>query len=148
MIGTLTSLIGEGDAVRSYVSEQLEAAQYFCDQKGLPKQMSQAILTHTRYHCKHNYIFDEDAVLKHLPPYLQMDISYYVAKKALNDIDFFRDISPMVRGSIALKMKSISCNAGYKLYKKGDLAQQIYIQRTGFATMITQKKNAESGELE
>merc|ERR1712176_1732628 len=116
MIGTLTSLIGEGDAVRTYVAEQLEAAQYFCDQKGLPKQMRQAILTHTRYHCKHNYIFDEDKVLDHLPPYLRMDISYYVAKKAFQDLDFFSMLTPMDRGSIALKMKSISCNQGYKLF--------------------------------
>jgi len=38
-------------------------------------------------------------------------------------------------------MKSISCNAGYKLYQEGDLAQQLYIQRTGFSTKITKKKD-------
>merc|ERR1711971_52108 len=65
-LGSITIMVMEGDAVHSYVEDQLEAAQHFCDQKTLPPLMRQAILTHTKYHCRNNYVFDEEAVLEHL----------------------------------------------------------------------------------
>ena len=75
-----------------------------------------------------------------------MDVSCFVANGVLSNLDFFNKkiIDPHVVGTIALKMRSISCNAGYKLYKKGDLSHQIYIQRTGVADQYVKKgKNKE-----
>eukprot|EP01083_Nonionella_stella_P131742 400458_1 len=146
-IGTLTTLLGEGDGISSYKLHRMEAAQHFCERKKLPPEMAQAILTHTRYHCNYNYVFDEKEVLNTLPPYLQMDVSFYVARRLLNSLDFLDNkiVDPVIRGSIAMKMKSISCNNGYKLFQKGDIAQQIYIQRTGIATQVSKDTNRRSG---
>ncbi len=57
-----------------------------------------------------------------------MDVSLYISNKYLENLDFFcnKFIDPYVRGLIALKMKSISCNKGYKLFAKGDIAEKIY----------------------
>ena len=121
----------------------MEEAQHFCDKKKLPQEMARAVLTHTRYHCNYNCIFDEQSVLNNLPPYLQMDINLHISKTImLNKIDFFseRILDQQVRGSIAIKMRSISCNNGYKLFRKGDLAKEIYIQRTGKSMLLTTSK--------
>ena len=53
-IGTLTSLITEGDRIKSVEIQKLEEAQAFCDQKKLPRELSRAVLTHIRYHCGYN----------------------------------------------------------------------------------------------
>eukprot|EP01083_Nonionella_stella_P290192 987500_1 len=133
-VGTITSLITEGDKVSSSIMNKLEDAQHFCQQKKLPSNMSRAVLTHTRYHCNHNYVLgDEQDVLSNLPSYLAMDVSLYISRKYLENLDFFGNdfIDPYIRGLIALKIKSISCNKGYKLFVKGDVAEKLYIQRIG-----------------
>ncbi len=57
-VGTLTVLITEGDKIKSYELEKLEEAQSFCEKKKLPKELTRGILTHIRYHCTYNYVFD------------------------------------------------------------------------------------------
>lgn len=134
-IGTLTSLITEGDRIKSLKYQKLEEAQAFCDQKKLPRELSRAIYTHLRYHCGYNYLFDSEELISSLPPYLQNDIHSFLAQSILMQLDFFEPISKAQRiqilGQIALKMRSISCNENYCLYQKGDRAKEIYIQRTG-----------------
>ena len=83
-VGTLTVLITEGDKIKSYELEKLEEAQSFCEKKKLPKELTRAILTHIRYHCNYNYVFDESELISSLPPYLQNDIHSFLAPSKMN----------------------------------------------------------------
>ena len=134
-ISTLTNLISEGDKISSYESDKLEEAHSFCQRKKLPKEMTHAILTHIRYHCSYNYLFDESELLNILPAYLQHDIHAYCAKQFLLNLPIFSKLPVSVIGLIALKTKSISCNQSYKLYDVNDMAKEFYIQRTGKSIM-------------
>eukprot|EP01084_Bolivina_argentea_P255387 429528_1 len=134
-IGTLTVLITDGDKDKAYESARLHEAQSFCEIKKLPKELTRAILTHVRYHCQYNYVFNSNDLIKSLPPYLQTDIHKYLSRVILSQIDIFKNLNKSILGQIALKMRSISCNEDYELFKLGDKAQGIYIQRTGVATM-------------
>ncbi len=90
-VGTITSLIVEGDKVSSTIISKVEDAQHFCQQKQLPRDMTLAVLTHTRYHCQQNYVLgDESDVLNCLPSYLAMDVSTYISRKYLENLDFVR----------------------------------------------------------
>eukprot|EP01083_Nonionella_stella_P000797 2284_1 len=142
-IGTLTTLISEGDRISSEIMSKMEEAQHFCDKKKLPHEMTRAVLTHTRYHCNYNCILNEQSVLAKLPPYLQTEISLHVYKTLmLSKIDFFNEsiLDPVVRGAIAIRMRSMSCNNNFRLFKKGDLAKQIYVQRTGRSIHLIETK--------
>eukprot|EP01084_Bolivina_argentea_P255386 429527_1 len=143
-IGTLTALITEGDKIKSYELEKLEEAQSFCEKKKLPKELTRAILTHIRYHCNYNYVFDESELLNMLPSYLQHDIQHYVSKQFLLSLQIFRNeyikLPNFIIGLIALNTKSISCNQWFKLYDSGDIAKEIYIQRTG-RSILKDKNN-------
>ena len=70
-IGAVGSLLAEGDRMRIERNENVERAQQFCAAKKLPKDLAHAVLTHTKYHCKHNFLFDEMMVLDNLPSYLR-----------------------------------------------------------------------------
>ena len=140
-IGTLTALITEGDKVKLFKDEKLEEAQFFCDQKRLPQSLARAVMTHTRYHCDYNYVFDESDLLYSLPPQLRDEIQHYLGRNILYQIDFFKGIDECVLGEMSLRMRSISCNEGYDLFKKGDRGKHIYIQRTGTSVL----KNAKRG---
>ena len=74
-IGAVGSLLAEGDRVRAERNEKVEQAQQFCAAKKLPKDLAHAIVTHTKYHCKHNFLFDEMMVLENLPSYLRYVIN-------------------------------------------------------------------------
>eukprot|EP01084_Bolivina_argentea_P011041 20633_1 len=82
-ISTLTALITQGDKIKVYEYDKIEEAQSFCERKKLPKELTHAILTHIRYHCRYNYLFDESEILNILPPYLQHDIHTYASKQFL-----------------------------------------------------------------
>ena len=135
-IGNVTSLITEGDRIQSVKLQKLEEAKSFIDQKKLSRDLSRAILTHIRYHCRYNYVFDEGDLISSLPPNLRNEIHCKLAQSILSQLDFFESFtksnsSLQTLGQIALKMRSISCNEGHFLFSKGDRAKEIYIQRTG-----------------
>eukprot|EP01083_Nonionella_stella_P029364 80845_1 len=142
-VGTLTVFITEGDKIKSFQSDKLEEAQSFCEKKKLPKELTRAVLTHIRYHCTYNYVFDENELLSLLPAYLQHDIHSYVAKQFLLQLKIFQNeyihLSNFIIGLIAVQCKSISCNQSYKLYDVGDIAKEFYIQRTGQSLMYDKK---------
>ena len=60
-----------------------------------------------------------------------MDVSAYVAKQVLRKLPIFDVLDSHTIGLIALKMKKISCNAGYKLFHANDAAREMYILRSG-----------------
>ena len=141
LIGAVGSLLADGDRVRVKSNEQIDQAYQFCISKNLPKDLTHAIITHTRYHCKNNFMFDEMSVLDNLPEYLQMDVSAYIGKQILKQIGIFsKHIDSYTMGLIALKMKSVSCNAGYKLFQTNDIGNKIYIQRSGKALLKYKSK--------
>ena len=70
-VGAVGTLLADGDRIRAERNQKIEEAQQFCVSKKLPKDLSHAIITHTKYHCKHNYLFDESSVLQCLPLYLR-----------------------------------------------------------------------------
>ncbi len=117
----------------------MEEAQSFCDKKKLPRELTRAILTHVRYHCNYNYVFDENELLNMLPEYLQHDIHAHVGKQFLLQLKIFQNeyihLPEFIIGLIAVKSKSISCNQWFKLYDVGDIAKEFYIQRTGVSAM-------------
>ena len=76
-IGAVSSLLAEGDRVRAERLEKIEQAQQFCGAKKIPKELAHAILTHTKYYCKHNFLFDEMTVLDNLPSYLRYEKIVY-----------------------------------------------------------------------
>lgn len=137
-IGNITSLVTEGDRIKAVKVQKMEEAQAFCDHKKLPRELARAILSHIRYHCGYNYVFDEADLIETLPPYLQNDIHSYLGQFVLWQLDFLKSLrrsSSQILGQIALKMQSVSCNEGYCLFSRGNRAKEFYIQRTGDATV-------------
>ena len=130
-VGTLTALITEGDKIEQYQLEKLEEAQSFCEKKKLPKELTRAILSHIRYHCRYNYVFDEAEMLSILPSYLQHDINTFTSQQLLLSLSIFESLPPFIVGAIAVKTRSVSCYKDYSLFSPGDMAKALYIQRTG-----------------
>jgi len=135
-IGNVTSLITEGDRVRSAKLQKLEEAKAFIHQKNLSPKLSRAILSNIRYHCRYNYVFNETDLFDSLPLSLQNEIHEKMAKSMLSQLEFFKSFTKSksalrTLGQIAAKTRSISCPEGECLFTKGDRAKEIYIQRTG-----------------
>ena len=134
LIGLATYLVTEGDHVKKLQDEELKNALMFCEHHDLSDKLYHAVEAHIRYHHTYNYVLcdAENEVLKNLPKHLRKDIELEIAGKTLKDIDFLNEFLPLpLIGQIAIKMRSISCNAGHYLYKKNDIGNEMYIQRTG-----------------
>ena len=78
LVGALGALLADGDRVKLEVSEKIEQAHQFCVSKKLPHDLAHAVLTHTKYHCKHNFLFDEMKILNTLPSHLRYVMSLSV----------------------------------------------------------------------
>jgi len=68
-----------------------------------------------------------------LPCFLRREISESIGSKYLSELDLFQGLPSEIVGLIALSMQSISCNRGKSLFRRGDIAKHLYIQRTGVA---------------
>ena len=71
VVSAVGTLLADGDRVRSEQNERIEQANHFCASKRLPKDLAHAVITHTKYHCKYNFLFDEMIVLSYLPRHLR-----------------------------------------------------------------------------
>ena len=80
-------------------------------------------------------MFDEHAILMHLPPFLKNNVSNYMAHEYFGNLSLFSHIHPYVLGLLALKLKSISCNSQHYLFHKSQFGQEIYIVKSGISLM-------------
>lgn len=103
-----------------YELERVEEAQLFCAHHRLPRRLSRAIVSHIRYYCNYNYVFDHERIMASIPTYLQNHVTQHLSQ-SLSELDMFRHLPKQVIGQIALKMTSTSCNSGHTLFKKGML---------------------------
>jgi len=129
-IGVLTTLFEHGDKVKMFELERVEEAQFFCEHHRLPRPLTMAIISHVRYYCNYNYVFNDHTILSSLPTYLQNHI-YSHLSQSLAELDIFKHLPAQVVGAIALRMTSTSCNSGHTLFRKGELSHDFFIQRTG-----------------
>lgn len=69
-----------------------------------------------------------------LPHFLRNEVKDLLAKQSydfLKQIDLFHHLHDRVIGELVLRMESVACNCDKRLYRKGDEANEFYIQRTG-----------------
>ena len=71
---------------------------------------------------------------------IRRDVTTHVGKQILRRIPLFNILDSSTTGLISLRMRSISCNAGYKLFQGGDPAKEIYILRSGKSFLIYDEK--------
>jgi len=112
-------------------AERLEKSSAFCSYFNLPPSLRKAVMIHVNYFNNANYTFDTDAVMDALPPFLQKDIEKYLREKRLKDLDIFKYLPDKIVGKIALKLTTFSCGANKYLCRKNEIANTLFIQRTG-----------------
>eukprot|EP01084_Bolivina_argentea_P127349 225237_1 len=134
-IGTLTTWVAEGDRVRGFEMQKVEEAQAFCRHHKFDRELTRTILTHVRYYCNYNFVFDNQDIIPLLPPFLQRQVNQQIAQRSLSKMDLFKSLPAEIIGQIALTMYSISCNAEKYLFTRGDVAKCMYLQRTGEARL-------------
>jgi len=137
-IGTLTSyLSGDADESKRNETDRVRQARLFCQHHKFDNELTRSVITHIRYHCRTNVqsVCPHEEVLTMLPCFLQREIRERVGLRLLAELDLFRDLPKEVIGQIALEMQSVSCNRGKYLFRRGDVAKHLYIQRTGEAKL-------------
>ena len=134
-IGTFSALIAEGEEHSRAKNDAVTKALLFCHHFNVPEKLQRAIVSHTKYHYLSNYVVSqEDEVMRCLPHFLRNEVKDLLAKQSyefLQQIDLFRHLHDRVIGELVLRMESVACNCDKRLYKKGDEADEFYIQRTG-----------------
>ena len=136
LVGKVTSLVFEGDSEDQYLREKMDEAYSFCTHYGLSNPLIRAITAHIEYSCQYNYIAsDPNDFLKSLPNHLRIKVEKQIASRAIRRIDFLEGLDDTIMGNIRISLKSIGCNAGYKLFSEGDRSSDIYMVRIGCARL-------------
>ena len=116
-LGAVSSLVSEGDAIKSRKRDKLEQTQAFCEHKHLPPDLSRAIMAHSKYHWNHNFLFDSQEVCANLPKHLRIDVHRHLGERYLSKLKFLDHLSLETKGLIALQLNSISCNQGKHVFR-------------------------------
>jgi len=149
LIGLATAYVSEDDSGKQVQNERLHSALLFCEYHALSEATVEAVRAHVKYHHSYNFVVvDAENVLSVLPKHLRTNIESEIASKTLKEIDFLNEFLPLpLIGQIAIKMRSISCNAGHWLYKKNELGDELYIQRTGVSMIYYHHESRSHGNL-
>ena len=116
-IGAVSSLVTEGDQIKTVRQEKLEQTQAFCEHKKLPSDLSRAIIAHTKYHWNHNFLFDSNQVIENLPSYLRTDVNRHLGERFFSNLKFFEHLSLETKGVVSTNLFSISANQGKVLFR-------------------------------
>jgi len=144
LIGAVGSLVAEGDRARSIRVTKYEEAQAFCANKRLPPQLARAIMTHVTYFWKRNFVYDDQDVLQSLPYGIQYDVLKFTGRQMFGDFAPFENLPMTTKGLLALRLKQFSCNKGFPVYRHGDVAKELFIQRTGRSCLVVPFKSKKS----
>eukprot|EP01083_Nonionella_stella_P081253 223714_1 len=135
-IGAVGSLVADGDRVKCAQIQKVEEAQAFCTAKKLPAPVAHALMSHAKYHWERNFVFDDLDVMNALPGYLRRDVGNCLSEKYFSQLSIFDDLSPYIRGLIALRLRCVSCNSGYELFHAQQYGKEMFIQRTGVSYLL------------
>eukprot|EP01084_Bolivina_argentea_P118737 210621_1 len=147
-IGAFSAIVLEGNNIQHTQREAVCRAHSFCNQFQFDEELQRAILSHTKYYYHYNYLTSSnEQVMNCLPLHLQNYIRQKLATRSLKQIDLFKHLSDDVLGNLVLKIKSVACNAGYCLYKKGEIASELYICRKGKSILIADKQVQQNANI-
>ena len=93
-------------------------------------------MSHAKYNWQRNFVFDDMDVMNSLPGYLRRDVGNCLSERYFNQLSIFEDLSPYIRGLIALRLRCVSCNSNYKLFHAQQYGKELFIQRTGVSYLL------------
>ena len=142
-LDTIRNLVSNHDDDKAQIRSKLEKAKKFCQMKKLPSDLSFAVIAHTKYHLKNNLASDDAMdILNNLPKHLKGEVNVHMGgTEILNRFKLFKDLDYETIGLISLKMKSISCNQDYVLFRANEYGNEIYIQRKGTSILYDKHRD-------
>ena len=57
LIGTISSLLNEGDQINKLTEQKMIESQHFCESRNLDIHLTRAVLGHTEYYCESGSLF-------------------------------------------------------------------------------------------
>eukprot|EP01084_Bolivina_argentea_P178942 309260_1 len=97
-------------------------------------------MSHAKYHWTRNFVFDDMDVMHSLPGYLRRDVGNCLSEKYFCNLEIFQDLSPYIRGLIALRLRCVSCNSDYELFHSQQYGKELFIQRSGVSYLLDNNK--------
>ena len=135
----LISVLSEGlrdDPQLKEILKRRKQALAFCSHYDFPPELRKAVCTHVKFFSKHNYNFDRDQIMELLPNHIQKEVWHHLAVNQLQGMDIFKKLERDIVGQIALRMTRKSVGEEQKLFQRGDIGRELYIQRTGKSKII------------
>ena len=135
----LISVLSEGVRDDPQLKEMLKRnkqALAFCSHYDFPAELKNAVYTHAQFYTKHNYNFDREQIMSLLPNHIQKEVWHHLALNQLQGMDIFKKLERDIVGQIALRMTRKSVGEKQKLFQRGDIGRELYIQRAGRSEII------------
>lgn len=143
IIGSLSSLLTNIDSRKAKMSKKLDILNSLSRQFTITKDFHAKLSKAIEYHYRQSTL-EIDEMLQDLPLNLRTQLLIVIYQKLLQNNSFFEQKPSYFVAYVAPLLKPVRFEEGEHIYKKGDLALEMYFIVTGEVAMMTSISEGES----
>lgn len=129
--GIMTSLLLSMDRGGAMYDEHIGAWSEYFRHRGLSPALRRRITRYIHRRYSTRKIFDEQALLSHLPENLRVDINMYLCEELISNVPIFKACRTVVVRALVSKLDNDIYLPGDLVFYKGEPADNLYFISTG-----------------
>lgn len=137
IVGNVSQMVGRLDVGAVRQREQLARIKNYMIEQDLPRKMRMRIERFFEFYYQRTSIFDENRILRDLPPNLRRNVVIHINRKLLRLFrGFFTGVNDELKMALLIALRPSFCQAFSCLYSLGDGATEIYFLQSGSIRIV------------
>ena len=118
LVANIATILANSDIIRTQFVDKIQKINTFMKYKKIPPVMQKAILDYYDYIWKNRKGYDENQILRELPPSLRMKVSIYLNSDLVRKVPILQNASDDLISKIILNLVPVVYMKGDFIFKK------------------------------
>lgn len=138
LVANIATILANSDIIRTQFVDKIQKINTFMKYKKIPPVMQKAILDYYDYIWKNRKGYDENQILRELPPSLRMKVSIYLNSDLVRKVPILQNASDDLISKIILNLVPVVYMKGDFIFKKGDTGHHLYFISKGQVEILAE----------
>ncbi|MBK9502033.1 MAG: cyclic nucleotide-binding domain-containing protein [Leptospiraceae bacterium] len=138
LVANIATILANSDIVRTQFVDKIQKINTFMKYKKLPSDMQKNILDYYDYIWKNRKGYDENQILRELPPSLRMKVSIYLNSDLVRKVPILKNASDDLISKIIVNLVPVVYMKGDFIFRKGDTGHNLYFISKGQVEILAE----------
>ena len=138
LVANIASILANSDIIRAQFVDKIQKINTFMKYKKIPVEMQKDILNYYDYIWKNRKGYDENQILRELPPSLRMKVSIYLNSDLVRKVPILKNASDDLIAKIILNLVPVVYMKGDFIFRKGDTGHHLYFISKGQVEILAE----------